>query len=308
MCFLQHVFCDILTKLRLCRLFLIALLSASPERTNHWMKMCVTASPEQNVRFLTAVPLLKWSRLDNDVLLGNIGTWLGKSQEVVLWTPESLCCSGRWVGFSGNGGGVCLSLIASNDADEYGLSKWKTLVAEWRGDEEAAGKTTEEHGALKGGWVDPLWVKNGGLELNREMQEEDESLQRGEGTMSWAASSEDFCSRETSEFEQLSRLWKKIKPLNLTMNSSRVVSEAAQVVLTYRCLHFLCHTETEGDNRGDDRTDWKDTRRPNLGCEDSLLLSSLWRTRWTEILSELFQSWDPDRKVQLYQDKTLIFV
>ncbi|TNN79224.1 hypothetical protein EYF80_010468 [Liparis tanakae] len=65
-----------------------------------------------------------------------------------------------------SGGGVCLSLVASHDAEEYGLSNLKTLATPWRsGEEEDDGRATEMHGALNGGFVDLPWTKRDGLGL-----------------------------------------------------------------------------------------------------------------------------------------------
>lgn len=167
------------------------------------------------------VPVLKRSKLDKDVLRLNNAAWLEKccSLSVLgLWAASSLSCSDKWFGLGGRGGGVCLSLIASNDADEYGLSNWKTLVAQWcSGEEEADDKSTEVHGALKGGLANLEWGKRGGLGQECETEGEEELVQRGEGTMSLTASSDDFCSREISEFEKLSclQIQKKMKTQSL---------------------------------------------------------------------------------------------
>lgn len=61
----------------------------------------------------------------------------------------------------------------------------------------------EVHGALKGGLANLPWGKRDGLELAKEVEDEEESVYRGEGTTSWTALSDDFCSREISEFEKL---------------------------------------------------------------------------------------------------------
>lgn len=65
------------------------------------------------------------------------------------------------------------------------------------------------HGALKGGLGNLPCGKNGGPGC--EMEDEEESVKRGEGTISLAASSDDLCSREISEFEKLSclQIWEK---------------------------------------------------------------------------------------------------
>lgn len=59
-----------------------------------------------------------------------------------------------------------MSPISSNDAEEKGLSNWKTLTAQWRsGEEEHEGKAMEGQGALKGGLVNLPWWKRAGLGL-----------------------------------------------------------------------------------------------------------------------------------------------
>lgn len=58
------------------------------------------------------------------------------------------------------------------------------------------------HGALKGGLGNLPCGKKGGPGLGCEMEDEEESAKRGEGTIS----SDDLCSREISEFEKLSCL------------------------------------------------------------------------------------------------------
>lgn len=165
------------------------------------------------------VPILKWSRLDNEVLRGKNALWLEKCcalSGLSLKAPSTLCCSAGWPGFGGSGGGVCMLPVVSIDADERGLSNWKTLVAQWsRGDEEEEGNAREVHGALKGGLVALPCRKRDGLGLGCDMVDEDKSAKRGEGTTSFRASSDDLCSREMSEFEKLSYLqirdkWKQI--------------------------------------------------------------------------------------------------
>lgn len=155
------------------------------------------------------IPILKWSRLDNEVLRGNNAWWFEKCcalSALSLQAPSLLCCSDGWPGLGGSGGGVCVSLDASNDTDKRGLSNWKTLVAQWsRGEEEDDGKAREVHGALKGALGNLPCGKKGGPGLGCEMEDE-ESVKRGEGMTSLAASSDDLCSREISEFEKLSCL------------------------------------------------------------------------------------------------------
>lgn len=61
---------------------------------------------------------------------------------------------------------MCLSSLSSSDAEENGLSNWKTLVAQWlSGEEEDDGRAMEVHGALKGGLLNLLWRKRDGLGL-----------------------------------------------------------------------------------------------------------------------------------------------
>lgn len=62
------------------------------------------------------------------------------------------------------------------------------------------------HGALKGGWLALLCRKGDGLGLGCDIENEDESVKRGEGTTSLTPSSDDLCSREISELEKLSYL------------------------------------------------------------------------------------------------------
>lgn len=56
----------------------------------------------------------------------------------------------------------------------------------------------EVHGALNGGLLSLPWGKRDGLGLVWEIEDKEESVQ-----MSLTASSDDFCSREISEFEKL---------------------------------------------------------------------------------------------------------
>lgn len=160
------------------------------------------------------IPILKWSRLDKEVLRGNNAAWLEKCcalSGLNLKAPSSLCCSDGWLGLGGNGGGGRPSPVASSGVEEKGLSNWKTLVAQWRsGEEEDGVKAMEPHGALKGGLVNRPWRKRDGLALVWDREDEEESV-----TMSLKASSDDFCSREISELEKLSclQLWKKMKTL-----------------------------------------------------------------------------------------------
>ena len=121
---------DSLTKLRLCLLFLIDLLSASPETQiciEKWMKVVHPVGPSLIsssfffVVYIDDVPILKWSRHDKDVLRGNSEAWLENCRALIglgLWAPTSLSCSDEWPGLGGSGGGVCPSLVASNDEEE----------------------------------------------------------------------------------------------------------------------------------------------------------------------------------------------
>lgn len=59
------------------------------------------------------------------------------------------------------------------------------------------------HGALKGGWVALPCRRRHGLGLGCDMDNEEESVKRGEGMTSLTASSDDRCSREISELEKL---------------------------------------------------------------------------------------------------------
>lgn len=58
----------------------------------------------------------------------------------------------------GRGGGVSPSLVASNMAEEYGLSNWKISGVRWsvRGEDEV---DVGPHGALKGGSCVLMWGK-----------------------------------------------------------------------------------------------------------------------------------------------------
>lgn len=58
---------------------------------------------------LSASPAMKWSGLDKDSLRAKREVWLGKCWVLIALgriSPSSLCCcSDRWVGLGGSGGG-----------------------------------------------------------------------------------------------------------------------------------------------------------------------------------------------------------
>lgn len=90
------------------------------------------------------------------------------------------------------------------------------------------------HGALKGGWVALPCRKRDGLGLGCDMDDEDKSAKRGEGTTSFTASSDDFCSREMSEFEKLSYLQIRDKRKQI------IAFIACKSVLTYNGKILSC--------------------------------------------------------------------
>jgi len=155
------------------------------------------------------------------------------------------------------------------------------------------------HGALKGGLVDLPWTRRDGLGLPWKMEDEEELVYRGEGTTSLTVSSEDFCSREISEFEKLSCLhirggeMKTLHWLNMNYSRSfRLVSKVVLIVHTDWCLHSPSRTVRA---RGSPAGDWNpsgltQTLGPSCretdvlmwGCEESLLLSSLLTTSRAE--------------------------
>lgn len=243
----------------------------------------------------TRSPILKRSRQDKEVLLLNNAGWLEKCRSpraLNLRVSSSLSCSDRWPGFGGSGGGVCGSLVASNDAEEYGLSNWKTFVAQWSSGEEDAGKPTEAHGALNGGLVSLPWGKGEGLGQAWLREGDEESVQRGEGTASLTASSDDFRSSEMSEFEKLSCLqireeWKHVQRQPLFHLVSQSMSSCT--VRTSWCWHSPSHTGTGTGSPADTRrlVGWiqmfgpncQVTAGPSWECEENLLPSLLSRAR-----------------------------
>lgn len=69
----------------------------------------------------------------------------------------------------------------------------------------------EVHGALNGGLLSLPWGKRDGLGLVWEIEDKEESVQ-----MSLTASSDDFCSREISEFEKLLCLQIRTKKMQIS--------------------------------------------------------------------------------------------
>lgn len=102
----------------------------------------------------------------------------------------------------GRGGGVSPSVVTSNMAEEYGLSNWKMsgVRLRFRGEEE---DDVGPHGALKGGSCILMWGKGDG---DGPVWGKGDQEGSGEEKTSSVVASDEFCSRDRSEFEKLSHL------------------------------------------------------------------------------------------------------